>query len=110
VPFVVDTVTIKFLINKTVSKLFTPEQLESFKWRIWNGFKSFVLPVVVGIILLDLQSTPDDLSGLLHGHLWVKVGYAVLITVLGSLSLGTDKVLRMKTEVNIEKERVEDLK
>ena len=93
-----------------MSKLFTPEQWESFRWRMWNGFKSFVLPVVVGIILLELQSTPGDLSVLLKWELWEKIGYAVVITLLGSLSLGTEKVVRMKTAVNIEKERVADLK
>jgi len=81
-----------------VSKLFTPEQWDSFKWRVINGFRSFVLPIVVGVIYVDLQATPDDLSGLLHGHLWVKVGYAIIITLLGSLSLGTEKLTRMKIE------------
>lgn len=70
--------------------------LKSFTYRAWNTFKSIILPIALPIIYADLQSTPDDISGILHGHLWMKVVYAVLIALVGSAIAGLDKVNRLK--------------
>ena len=92
-----------------MSKLFTPEQWESFKWRVWNTLKSIILPIVLGTILVTLQDS-GDFTGLADSQVWVNMAYAVVVALLGSGLAGLEKVTRMKTAVNVEQERVGDLK
>lgn len=91
-----------------MSKLFTPEQLESFKWRVYNVFRSTILPIVLGMILVQLKEY-GNFEGLFSKDIWLRIAYAVVVALVGSALAGLEKVARMKTAVNIEEERVEDL-
>lgn len=75
--------------------LLTAAEWDSFKWRVINTFKSVIIPAVVPIILFELTESPNDLSVLLSKDLWLAVGYAALVALLGSLVAGLDKVYRM---------------
>lgn len=91
-----------------MSKLLTTEQWDSFKWRCFNTFKSVILPIVLGMILVELQEH-GSFDGLFQKEAWINIAYAVVVALVGSSIAGLDKVTRMKTEVKIEKERVADL-
>ena len=74
--------------------LFTPEQLDSFKWRIANTFKSIILPIVLGMILMELQEH-GNFDGILTKDVWINIAYAVVVALVGSTVAGLDKVSRM---------------
>jgi hypothetical protein len=74
--------------------LFTPEQLDSLKWRIWNTFKSVVLPIVLGMVLVELQEH-GNFDGILTKDVWINIAYAVVVALVGSAIAGLDKVSRM---------------
>jgi len=71
------------------------KKLDSLKWRVFNTFKTVYLPVFAGVLLLKLQDTPEKIDILLSAELWESVIYAGLITLLGSLMAGGDKVRRI---------------
>lgn len=73
----------------------TQKQIESFKWRVWNTFKSTILPVAAVTIYARLSQTEGQIDILGSWELWEAVIYAVLISLLGSLVAGVDKVKRM---------------
>lgn len=75
----------------------TPEMLDGFKWRVYNTFKSVILPIVLSMVLVQLQNHPNDLSCLGEQQFWVNMAYAVLVAIVGSALAGLDKVNRMKT-------------
>lgn len=74
--------------------LFTPEQLDSFKWRVYNTFKSVVLPIVLGMVLVELQEH-GNFDGILTKDVWINIAYAVVVALVGSAIAGLDKVSRM---------------
>lgn len=74
--------------------LFTPEQLDSFKWRITNTFKSIILPIVLGMILRELQEH-GNFDGILTKDVWINIAYAVVVALVGSTIAGLEKVSRM---------------
>ena len=74
--------------------LFTPEQLDSLKWRIWNTFKSVVLPIVLGMVLVELQEH-GNFDGILTKDVWINIAYAVVVALVGSTIAGLEKVSRM---------------
>lgn len=74
--------------------LFTPEQLDSLKWRIWNTFKSVVLPIVLGMVLVELQEH-GNFDGILTKDVWINIAYAVVVALVGSAIAGLEKVSRM---------------
>lgn len=74
--------------------LFTPEQLDSFKWRVYNTFKSVVLPIVLGMVLVELQEH-GNFDGILTKEVWINIAYAVVVALVGSTIAGLDKVSRM---------------
>ena len=74
--------------------LFTPEQLDSFKWRIYNTFKSVVLPIVLGMVLVELQEH-GNFDGIITKEVWINIAYAVVVALVGSTIAGLDKVSRM---------------
>lgn len=92
-----------------MSKILTAEQWESFKWRIYNTFKSIILPIVLGMVLVELQEH-GNFDGLINKDIWINIAYAVVVALIGSALAGLEKVTRMKTAVNTEEQRVEDLK
>ncbi len=85
----------------------TTEQWESFKWRVLNTFKSTILPIVLGMVLMELQEH-GNFDGILTKDLWLNILYAVVVALLGGALAGLEKVSRMKTGVNIEKEIEEE--
>lgn len=93
-----------------MNNILTAEQWNSFKWRVWNVFKSIVFPIVLSALYVQLQNHPNDLSCLGEVQFWLNMLYAVLLALVGAGLVGLDKVNRMKTAVNIEEQRVEDLK
>lgn len=70
--------------------------VRAYAWRVYNTFKSVILPVAIPLILLKLQETPDDLSILFKGELWLQILYAVVIALLGGVVAGLDKINRMR--------------
>lgn len=82
-------------------KLMTQEQWESFKWRVYNVFKSIVFPIVLAAIYVQLRNNPNNLSCLGDAQFWLDMLYAVLLALVGSAIAGSEKVVRMKTEVNV---------
>ena len=70
------------------------ELLTAFGWRVYNTFKTVILPVGGLVVLIQLRETPDSLDVLTTWALWESVLYAVLTTLLGSLVAGAEKVIR----------------
>jgi hypothetical protein len=86
-----------------IIRQFTLQQLDSFRWRIWNTFKVSVLPIALPIIIADLQTT-GSLRALISTTLWHTVAYTVVISLLIGLLAGLEKVSRMKQDHNEEEE------
>lgn len=85
------------MINLIVAQL---EKIKSplwkaFAFRVYNVFKSVILPIVAYMVYERLKANPNDLSCLLEGEFWTSTLYAVIIAVLGSTIAGLDKVSRM---------------
>ena len=80
-----------------MSKLLTVEQWGAFRWRVYNVFKSTILPIVLGMILLKLQET-GNFDGVMSGSFWIGMLYAVVVALIGSALAGLDKVTRMKQD------------
>ena len=76
----------------------TDKQWDSFKWRIWNTFKSVILPIILSMVLIQLQDHPNDLTCLLERTFWLNVAYSVVVALVGSTLAALDKVNRMKGE------------
>ena len=72
------------------------EQLKSFLFRVYNTFKSVILPIVIPLVFIELQNNPDNVSCLLEGSFWMKVLYAVVVALVGSALAGLDKLTRTK--------------
>jgi hypothetical protein len=73
---------------------FTPEQVDSFKWRVYNTFKSIILPIALGMILVELQEH-GNFDGVFTKDIWIQIAYAVVVALIGSALAGLDKVSRM---------------
>ncbi len=82
------------MLVSLIEKIADPK-LKAFVFRTYNVFKVVILPVVIGMLLEDLKENPGELNGLLDLHLWEEIGYAVIITLLGSGLAGLDKLTRV---------------
>ena len=71
------------------------EILKAFAFRVYNVFKSIVLPITFPLVLIELQNNPNDLSCLLNGQFWMGILYAVVVALVGSAVAGLEKVSRM---------------
>lgn len=71
------------------------EVWRSFAFRVYNTFKSVIAPIVLSLVLMELENNPGDLSCLLDKSFWYKVLYAVVIAIVGGAIAGIDKVNRM---------------
>jgi len=80
-------------------QVMTIEQLESFKWRFYNTFKSVILPIILLQVYQELQSNPNDLGCLFTKEFINALLYAVVLALVGSLIAGAEKVSRMKRGV-----------
>jgi len=74
------------------------EQWKSFAYRVWNTFKSVLLPIILPLALAQLKESPNDISCLLEVEFWEGILYAVVIALIGGAIAGLDKVSRMKKE------------
>lgn len=74
------------------------EVLKAFAFRVYNTFKSVILPIVLSLIVLELEKTPGDLSILVSGEFWYKILYAVIVALIGGAVAGLDKVKRMESK------------
>ena len=72
------------------------EQWKAFAFRVYNTFKSVILPIVIPLVYVELQNNPDNIGCLLEGDFWMKVLYAVVIALVGAGVAGLDKLTRMK--------------
>jgi hypothetical protein len=75
-------------------EIITKEQLNSFLWRCYNTFKSTILPIVLGMVLVQLQES-GNFDGLFSKDIWLRIAYAVVVALVGSAIAGLDKVSRM---------------
>jgi hypothetical protein len=74
------------------------EVVRAFGFRVYNTFKSVILPIVLSLIILELEKTPGDLSCLVSGEFWYKILYAVIVALIGGAVAGLDKVKRMESK------------
>jgi len=81
------------LIVAEIEKITNP-LLKAFVFRFYNVLRSIVLPVVAGMVYIQLQNYPNDLSNLGDKQFWLNVLYSVLFAVLGSIVAGLEKVNR----------------
>ena len=72
--------------------------LKSFAFRTYNTFKSVILPIVLPLVLIQLQNNPNDITCLLRGEFWLTILYAVVVALVGASVAGLDKVTRMEKE------------
>lgn len=84
------------MIVLMLEKIQDPEW-KAFGFRVYNTFKSIILPVVLPLIYIQLQSNSDILC-LLEETFLMSVLYAVAIALTGSAIAGLEKVNRMKEE------------
>ena len=71
------------------------EVWRAFAFRVYNTFKSVILPLVLSLTLMELENNPGDLSCLLSWEFCSKIAYAVVVAVIGGAVAGLDKVQRM---------------
>jgi hypothetical protein len=85
------------MITIWLEKIQDPEW-KAFAFRVYNTFKTIILPIVFSLVYLELQNNPGDISCLADVSFWVKVSYAVVTALVGAGIAGLDKVNRMKEE------------
>ena len=78
------------LLNKIKDEVW-----KSFAFRVYNTAKSVISPLVLSLVLMELENNPGNLSCLLNGEFWYKVAYAVVVSLVGGAIAGLDKVQRM---------------
>jgi len=66
---------------------------KAFAFRVYNTFKSVVLPIVVGVIFYELNEH-RNFSGLMEEKVWAEVLFTIVFTLVGSAVAGLDKVAR----------------
>jgi len=66
-----------------MSKLFTTEQWESFKWRVWNTLRSIIFPIVLGTVLVTLENY-GSFEGIFKKEVWINIAYSVAVALIGS--------------------------
>lgn len=71
--------------------------LKAFAFRFYNVFKSVVLPLVLGIILRELNEH-GNFTGLMEEKVWQEVLFTVVLTLVGSAAAGLEKVSRMESK------------
>ena len=71
--------------------------LKAFAFRFYNVFKSVVLPLVLGIILRELNEH-GNFTGLMEEKVWQEVLFTIVLTLVGSAVAGLEKVSRMESK------------
>jgi hypothetical protein len=72
--------------------------MRAFAWRVYNTFKSVILPLTLPLILLEVQAAlqeAGDFSPLLCREFWISLSFVVTLALLGAAITGFDKVRRM---------------
>lgn len=70
----------------------------AFSWRVYNTFKTVILPLVLPLILLEVQAAlqeAGDFSPLFCADFWASVLFIIILALIGSALAGYDKVRRM---------------
>jgi len=70
-------------------------ELKAFLFRVYNTFKSVILPIILSMVLIQLQNHPGDVSCLLEKDFWFNMLYAVIVALVGGAIAGLDKLSRM---------------
>ena len=84
------------LITAELEKIKNPI-LKAFAFRFYNVFKSVVLPLVLGIILRELNEH-GNFTGLMEEKVWQEVLFTIVLTLVGSAVAGLEKVSRMESK------------
>jgi len=72
--------------------------IRAFVWRVYNTFKTVILPLILPLILIEVQGALNeagDLSPLLCTEFWASVLFVVILALIGALLAGFDKIRRM---------------
>ena len=84
------------LITAELEKIKNPI-LKAFAFRFYNVFRSVVLPLVLGIILRELNEH-GNFTGLMEEKVWQEVLFTIVLTLVGSAVAGLEKVSRMESK------------
>ena len=84
------------LITAELEKIKNPI-IKAFAFRFYNVFKSVVLPLVLGIILRELNEH-GNFTGLMEEKVWQEVLFTIVLTLVGSAVAGLEKVSRMESK------------
>jgi hypothetical protein len=82
-------------MKELLNKIQAPYQ-RAFAWRVYNTFKSIVLPVALPVILANVEYFQDNVFLMfISRELWLNLAYVSFIALIGSAIAGLDKVNRM---------------
>ena len=73
--------------------------IRAFVWRVYNTFKTVILPLILPLILIEVQAVlqdAGDLSPLFCSEFWASLLFVVILTLIGAALAGFDKVRRME--------------
>jgi hypothetical protein len=83
------------LVKDRIDKVQDPVY-RAFFWRVYNTFKSVILPVAIPVVIYNLQAYPDEWWVIFtEASLWGNLAYVSLLALLGSTLAGLDKINRM---------------
>lgn len=85
------------LITSQLDKIQDPVK-KAFAFRVYNVFKSVILPIILGMTYVQLQNNPNDLSCLLEAQFWFNMAYAIIVALVGSAIAGLEKANRVIKE------------
>jgi hypothetical protein len=71
------------------------EVWKAFAYRVYNVFKSFVIPSFLAVLILFLQKEEGQIDFIITGEFWEWVVYTLLLNLAGSTVAGLDKIDRM---------------
>ena len=70
---------------------------KAFAWRVYNTFKTIILPVALPVIIAHCDYYQDNIFLMfISKELWLNLAYVSIIALLGSALAGLDKVYRME--------------
>ena len=70
--------------------------LRAFAWRVYNTFKTIILPVSLPVIIASAEYYQDNIFLMfISKELWLNLAYVSFLALMGSALAGLDKVNRM---------------
>lgn len=85
------------MLKKKIESIQDPH-LKAFTWRVYNTFVAVVLPLILPLVLIEMQRALEetgDLSPLADGAFWYGVLFLVTTALIGSAIAGLNKIRRM---------------